>query len=235
MGGVMMLVLLLYPVRKRLRLMRIFGPTRHWFRTHMILGVLGPILVLYHCNFQLGSLNSQVALYCTLLVAGSGLIGRYVYAKIHYGLYGRKTNLQELMKQANLQAGSGVAAFLPELLEEMAEFDRQVLVMPDKVLASAALPLQLAVKTRVGRIKLNRLIKQRLAEEAVKSPIVAAHRPRLQKACKQYVTTHLAQIRRVAEFGFYERLFSLWHVLHLPFFYMLVLSATIHVIAVHMY
>jgi len=235
LGSVMMLVLLLYPVRKRLRFMRIFGPTKTWFRSHMILGVLGPILILYHSNFQLGSLNSQVALYCTLIVAGSGLIGRYIYSKIHYGLYGRKMSLQGLMKQATLETGSGVAAFMPELLREMAEFDRQVLVMRDTVLASATLPLKLAWKTRIGRMRLNKLIKNRLAEEAKKSPIVAKHRPRMQKACKKYVARHFAQIRRVAEFGFYERLFSLWHVGHLPFFYILVLSATIHVIAVHMY
>jgi len=235
LGGVMMLVLLLYPVRKRLRLMRIFGATRHWFRSHMILGVLGPLLILYHCNFQLGSLNSQVALYCTLLVAGSGLVGRYVYAKIHHGLYGRKANLQDLMKQANLEGNPSTAAFLPELLEEMAKFDRQVLVTADNFLSSAALPLKLAVVTRIERIKLNRLINRRLAEEAKTSAIVAKHRPRLQKTCRRYVALHLVQIRRVAEFGFYERFFSMWHVFHLPFFYMLVLSATIHVIAVHMY
>ena len=33
----------------------------------------------------------------------------------------------------------------------------------------------------------------------------------------------------------YERLFGLWHVFHLPFFYMLVVTAIVHVVAVHMY
>ena len=235
LGGLMMLVLLLYPVRKRLRLMRVFGPTRHWFRTHMILGILGPLLVLYHCNFHIGSLNSQVALYCTLLVAASGLIGRYLYAKIHHGLYGRKADLQQLMKQASLASGSGAANLLPELLEKMAEYDRLVLVRPETVLQSALLPLRLAYQTRLARFQLNGLIRRRLTVKAIQSPIVDEHRVRLEKACRRYVSAHLAQIRRVAEFGFYERLFSLWHVLHLPFFYMLVLSATIHVIAVHMY
>jgi hypothetical protein len=45
----------------------------------------------------------------------------------------------------------------------------------------------------------------------------------------------LRQIRRVAELGSYERLFSLWHVFHLPFFYILVVTALVHVLAVHMY
>jgi hypothetical protein len=75
-----MLLLLLYSVRKRVRWLARFGETRHWFRTHMMLGIVGPVLILYHCNFDLGDLNSKVALYCTLLVAGSGVLGRYLYA-----------------------------------------------------------------------------------------------------------------------------------------------------------
>jgi len=39
----------------------------------------------------------------------------------------------------------------------------------------------------------------------------------------------------VAQFEAYDRLFSLWHVLHIPFVYVLVVSAIAHVIAVHVY
>jgi hypothetical protein len=30
-------------------------------------------------------------------------------------------------------------------------------------------------------------------------------------------------------------MFALWHVAHIPFVYLLVLSAVVHVVAVHMY
>ena len=40
---------------------------------------------------------------------------------------------------------------------------------------------------------------------------------------------------RVAQFSLYERLFALWHILHLPIFFLMVLSAIVHVVAVHMY
>ena len=33
----------------------------------------------------------------------------------------------------------------------------------------------------------------------------------------------------------YERLFALWHVAHIPFVYLLVVSAIVHVVAVHAY
>ncbi len=44
-----------------------------------------------------------------------------------------------------------------------------------------------------------------------------------------------AAVQRVAQFGVFERLFSCWHVLHVPLVYMMVLSAIAHVVAVHMY
>jgi len=39
----------------------------------------------------------------------------------------------------------------------------------------------------------------------------------------------------VAEFEGYERLFSLWHALHIPLIFMLIIAAVIHVIAVNVY
>jgi hypothetical protein len=39
----------------------------------------------------------------------------------------------------------------------------------------------------------------------------------------------------VAAFEAYERLFSLWHVLHLPLFFMLLIAGIVHVIAVNVY
>ena len=42
-------------------------------------------------------------------------------------------------------------------------------------------------------------------------------------------------VRRAAEFAFYDRLLRLWHLLHLPLFFVLVAAAILHVIAVNMY
>ena len=45
----------------------------------------------------------------------------------------------------------------------------------------------------------------------------------------------LAATRRVASFEGFERLFSLWHALHIPLIFMMIIAAVIHVIAVHVY
>jgi len=97
-GSVLMLALLLYPLRKRFKLFRGIGGVRAWFRIHMLLGVIGPALVLVHSNFKLGSLNSSMALTAMLIVATSGFAGRFFYSKIHRGLYGRKLDVHGLLQ-----------------------------------------------------------------------------------------------------------------------------------------
>ena len=100
-GGSLMLLLLLYPLRKRIRALRAIGTVGFWFRAHMILGVLGPVLALLHANFRLGSINSNVALVAMLVVAISGVVGRYLYSKIYVGLYGRKAEVREILADAD--------------------------------------------------------------------------------------------------------------------------------------
>ena len=101
-GGVMMLLMLLYPVRKHLQFARSWGPLRYWFMLHMIFGIGGPVLVLFHSTFHVRSLNAGVALYSMLLVVASGIIGRFIYKRIHHGLYGRKSNLEELQQAVDV-------------------------------------------------------------------------------------------------------------------------------------
>ena len=78
-----MLLLLVYPLRKRLKILAFIGATKSWFRIHMILGTSMPLAALYHCNFTIGSPVSRVALFAALAVACSGFVGRYIYSKIH--------------------------------------------------------------------------------------------------------------------------------------------------------
>jgi len=52
---------------------------------------------------------------------------------------------------------------------------------------------------------------------------------------KNHIKHFLNATLKTCEFSTYERLFGLWHVLHLPLFFMLIISGIVHVIAVHMY
>jgi hypothetical protein len=203
----------------------------------MLFGVVGPILILYHSNFQLGAINSNVALFCTLLVAGSGLVGRYIHAKIHSDLDGHRMTLRELADRARVstEQRAHVATLAPRMLERLRTFDTAVLEPPAGLLAAVTLPAKLAVVTRIEAMRLRGVARRELEERARQSPTIAAQRRRLAKAMRGFISEHLRRVRRVAELNSYERLFALWHLFHLPFFYMLVLTAIVHVVAVHMY
>src|SRR5579871_2308794 len=98
-GGSLMLLQLVYALRKRIPALHILGSVPRWFQIHMLFGVVGPVCILVHCGFSLGATNSNIALFSMLVVAGSGIFGRYFYSKIHHGLYGHKASLSELQQQ----------------------------------------------------------------------------------------------------------------------------------------
>ena len=236
-GGVMMLVLLLYSLRKHVRFMHSWGPTRHWFRLHMFLGIAGPTLILFHSTFHVGSMNAAVALTCMLLVAGSGVVGRVIYRKIHHGLYGRSATLQEV--QANLGIiGGDVKSkfhFAPKIEQRLKEFETSALTPRSG--AWARIWSFLTVGLRAGwtyyaaRTELERVVRQHARQHGWDSTKLERRLVGARSAIRAYVDA----VVDVARFSAYERLFSLWHVLHVPFVFMLIISGIVHVIAVHMY
>ncbi len=236
-GGSLMLLLLLYSARKHFSWLSFLGPTPSWFRFHMVLGVLGPLCILFHANFSTGAANSNVALFSMLTVASSGFIGRYLYAHIHQGLYGRKLELGELQTgAAGLRELSGSVSFLPDLVGRLEAAEQRLLrAGPHFPLLGVLKPLVVAAATVRARWQLHGYIRRALRASARTSPVVAAEARRLRRTARAYVDRRLAATRRVAEFEGYERLFSLWHALHIPLIFMLIIAAVVHVIAVNVY
>ena len=236
-GGSLMLLLFLYSARKRISWLKFMGPAAGWFRYHMVLGVLGPLCILYHSNFGLGATNSNIALFSMLTVAGSGLIGRYIYARIHHGLYGSKLSLGELRKGAeSLRSGSSAFTFLPELVERLETAERSLLASTGKVpLLGIARLIGTAMAAMMARLRLHAYVRRCLRAAAAHSATIAAQRKRLRRAAFAYIDRRLAATRRVAGFEAYERLFSLWHALHLPLIFLMLVAGIVHVIAVHIY
>jgi hypothetical protein len=237
LGGSLMLLLFLYSARKHFRWLAFLGPVAQWFRVHMVLGILGPLCILYHSNFSLGAANSNVALFSMLTVATSGLVGRYIYARIHFGLYGRKADLGALRQgAAGLRELSGTVSFLPQLVERLEASERKLLATgPHIAVLGLAKPIFVAWNAFVARWRLRGYVRRALHLAARNSPTIAAQRKRLRRAAASYIDRRLIATRRVADFQAFERLFSVWHALHLPLIFMLLVAAVVHIVAVHVY
>lgn len=234
-GGSSMLLLLVYPLRKRVRMLSFIGTTKRWFQAHMALGIIGPVLVLFHANFSFGAVNSNVALACMLVVSGSGLFGRYFYVHIHHGLHGRKANLRELKAYAEkLRWVTTNVEFLPDLVSRIDEEERRILERSERTLLLAR-PLVGAAGVMLARRRLRRYVSRAVREADATPGASHARRSQLHGTARQYIDDRLAAARRVVEFGAFERLFSLWHAFHLPLFVLLLVAGVVHVVAVHVY
>ena len=94
-GSLLMVVLLLYSARKRLRLIQGLGNIRYWLNYHIWMGVTGPLLVIFHTTFKLGGIVA-VSFWSMIGVALSGVIGRYIYLQIPRSLSGQELSAREL-------------------------------------------------------------------------------------------------------------------------------------------
>jgi len=236
-GGVAMLFTLLYPLRKRVRALHSWGRVKPWFVTHMILGVGGPFLVLAHSTFRIGSINAGVALFSMLLVTASGVIGRFIYVRIHHGLYGERATLKELQEQAGLneEAAGSIFANAPEVEKRLHAFHNRAIADSKVPLRAFWSLLTLGTRGRWIYWQCRRELKHIFRDRGSKLEWDQTKRRRRQRRANEMVRAYLLSVQRVTQFQTYERLFSLWHILHLPMVWLLAFSAVAHVIAVHAY
>jgi hypothetical protein len=236
-GGVMMLLLLLYPVRKYFRFTHRWGKVKWWFLVHMILGIGGPLLILVHTTFHLGSLNAAVALTSMLIVAVSGIVGRFLYLRIHRGLHGEKNNLADLQKRAGLAEGEIKSRFrfAPEVAEHLMRFEQEALTGAPGLATAFRRVVWLPIRQRVVYQSCVAELDQRLRLIGKERKWTRGQFHRRREKVHATAHNYLRSVTRVAQLSAYERLFALWHVLHAPFVYLLALTAGFHVFAVHAY
>ena len=218
-GLACMVSLLGYSLRKRWRAIRGVGRLTTWFQIHMLLGLLGPVAILYHCNFRLGSLNSNVALMSALAVSGSGVVGRLLYTRIHYGLSARRATLDVVRSEVEqVRSEIGALGHNTRLWEELLALEEGVIRPKSGVLDELWAYLTLGTRSRSARRRALRLVRGGGSADL-----------------RGAVGRHVRAVRRIGGLHVYERIFGLWHVLHLPLCFLLFLAAAVHVMAVHLY
>lgn len=227
-GGIFMLLVSLYPLSKRVAWMPRWIRIRYWFLFHMVFGIIGPVMVLFHANFHIGSLNSTVALVSMLVVVCSGLIARYIYTRIHHGLYGQRITLKELKHELDNEHTE-----LLRILEMDEKLKKRLTAMESRAFGSyTSLSMSLihaismAIDTRRLESGSIRLLKK---SKCGQTPTATSEKT------KKFIHRYTDTLRHIAEFRVYERLFSWWHILHMPLFIMMIITAIIHIFAVHLY
>jgi hypothetical protein len=225
-GGIMMLVALAYTFTRRVALLRPL--LKHMLRIHIFFGIAGPFLVLAHSTFHIGSLNGGIALVSMTLVFLSGVIGRYLYSKIHFGLDGRKAQAREVA--AAWDAG-GHDFSTPRL----DAFHQRMLTPPTDLLHASIRVLLYGVRSRWVRWHTRSDLKRQLRARARAENWTSEALVQQWRDTKQRLRTHFALLKKVALFSAYERFFAFWRHAHVPLLYLLLLSGIVHVIAVHLY
>lgn len=232
-GGSLMVVLLIYPLRKRFRALAVLGPLKYWFSFHMLAGIVGPVVVLFHSTFRVGSFNAAIALASMLLVVASGIIGRVIYRKIHHGLYGSRATAAELRRSLDLQMASlkDELSRLPVIEREVGRFSALVFLEPEGRWQSVRRFASLGWKRYLASRRVRRAIAAYEKKVGASDTAANVHLRTLATT----IEDTLKALQRTAQFSTFERLFSLWHIVHIPFLCMLLITAIVHVVAVHAY
>jgi len=205
-----------YGARKRVRLLSRFGALKHWLQVHIFLCTLGPFFVLLHTTFKFGGLVS-IAFWSMTVVVASGVFGRYVYVRIPKTLNGRFLDLDAITAQMEA-LGTQIATRTGLKTAEL-EMDVALPGAPPTGLLGAlgyALAQDMAQRRHARRMR--RLLRDHDVPPALRRPI-------LDLAAEQHKLRQQTLLLRP-----FQRLFRYWHVVHLPLAVVMFLVLGVHVV-----
>jgi hypothetical protein len=234
-GGILMLFTLLYSFRKRVGFMRNIGQMATWYYMHLVAGVVGPVLVILHSSFTMRSLNSSVAMIAMLCVIASGIFGRYIYTRIGYRVHRHlmeirdtEQRLETILRKYEGDEVTPIEKSLSVLTVLAVNMPQSLFRMPGRFVALRGN----AAKCYINGIRdLTRLLKQRAQREEWDRLSFHAE---LAKQ-KRILRNHINALVKIGQFHFYERLLVGWRIFHVPLIFILVISGSVHVWAVHWY
>lgn len=218
-GAAMMVTMLAYSLRKRLRICRRLGPLRIWLDYHILLGVCGPLLVILHSSFKVAGLVS-LSFWSMIAVALSGVLGRFLYRQIPRSPSGDE--LSPAAAEARDRELTGALIDELGLSAETAERVGEIAVQgltPDRSLA------WLLADMTLGHFFLRRRLR-RFLRRRCRDATRRQFRRRLEKA-----VLHKARWQRqIVLWRRLRELFHYWHVFHKPFALIMYLFMILHVV-----
>ena len=213
-GSSMMVLMLLYSVRKRVGALRRLGPLGRWLDVHIFLGVFGPLLVVLHSSFKVQGLVA-LSFWSMVVVATSGVLGRYLYLQIPRTRAGEERALAELETEDRE---------LSEQLRARFRLDEAQLGRLDALMAVPERTGLLGGFVRLVTDDLRLRSALRGFARGCRSVPPAVVRD-FERVVRQKAHVH----RRILLWDRVHELFHYWHVLHKPFALVMYLFMIVHV------
>ena len=235
LGGFLMLVSVFYALLKRIKFIYAMGHNETWFYAHLVCGVLGTMIILFHTTFQIKSFNSAIAFICLLVVIVSGMFGRYICTLLSFKLqliYDRiaehELDLINMFTRHNQSTDKQAKSHLSKLLatgmgKKNHWYSHLTLLIH---LPKRALKFYLAVSSNLKSLYRTVAERNHWNDFELKTSIKDGR-----KMARQYTR----DIILLSLTQFASDMLSHWRTIHSSTLYLLTLTAIGHIVAVHMY
>lgn len=215
-GSSLMIVMLVYSVRKRIKFLRNLGSLRHWLDFHIVCGIFGPLFILLHSSFKVGGLVA-VSFWSMVVVAASGVLGRFLYLQIPRRRSGDELSLEEAEREIE---GLG------RTLRERFGLSEETLSRLDAVAARHA-PAEANLAVLLLRLPFDGWrLRRDLARTAPSGEDLP---PAAVRGLRRMAGQRAGLRRRILLWSRLQELFHYWHVLHKPFALLMYLFMTVHI------
>ncbi|MCP5094809.1 MAG: hypothetical protein GY943_04580 [Chloroflexi bacterium] len=213
----MLMTELMYSIRKRTALLNWAGPVRYWLSLHIFTGIIGPFMVLMHTGLQFRGL-AGISVVLTLIVVGSGFVGRYLYTALPRTLSGVTSSKQELVRE------------ITAVSTQLTQFEAQKSTRVRQIMAdlSQRTTTRNPLITIFGRSYYQWRFQRKLTRELRKLDQLAANQ---REQLAKMLTRKRDLERQIDMLESARRLLRMWHILHIPFGLTLFFSVSLHIFA----
>jgi hypothetical protein len=207
----MVLGMIMYITRKRVKAFSRWGSLKNWLEIHIFLCTMGPLMILYHTSFKFGGIVA-ISFWSMVAVWLSGVIGRFIYVQIPRSIEGRELSLSEVRElktdmEATLQNSYGLESETSQIIMSV-----------------------INANATSGKRFINRYIADYLTVKFVKNLLKNNGIPKAERSnIAQLIKKDISLNNKIERLQTMQKLFTYWHVAHLPFAIIMMIIMVIHV------
>lgn len=219
--GIIGLILILigvfsYMIRKRTKKLHHFGLLRNWLEFHIFLTILGPAMIIFHTAFKFGGIVA-ISFWSMIAVVISGVIGRYIYVRIPRTIEGRELGMSEIsMIKKQL---------LENIKESFREGDEIIKILNQSYSDQLDSGNKSFLLKLIAQERQDRKMMKKIKSELRKRQFTGTALNQILDLCKKEIALN----RRKEILTSLQDIFKNWHVIHLPFAFIMISIAIVHI------